>query len=131
MGAEIQPVLFSKLRPRHGAVCTSPKSPTGQLHWSCSDSKLRLLVGHGWLCQVVLLRAELWSWSPLCALGPGGCSPVSLSKTVTLSSRLPGPSDSEEGGGRGGNSQQFSLWAKVVESSEFFSPKGSALGPTC
>lgn len=48
---------------------------------------LLLLVGHGWPCRVALLRAELWSRSPLYTLGPeagslifdqSSCPPSSL-----------------------------------------------------
>lgn len=71
VGAEIQPMFYCLSSGPDKKPCRSAALVL------LRPAKLRLLVGHGWLCQVVLLRAELWSWSPLCALGPGGGSPVS------------------------------------------------------
>lgn len=108
VGAEIQPTFYSLSSGPIWGCAYLPKKPYRSAAWVLlRPSKLRLLVGHGWLCKVALLRTEFWSWSPLCVLGPGGSSPGSWSKTVTLSSTLSGPSDVEDGGGRGGDSQHF------------------------
>lgn len=59
VGAEIQPMFYSlSSDPDMGLCLTSQKPYRSAALVLLRPSKLRLLVGHGWLCQVVLLRAD-------------------------------------------------------------------------